>query len=348
MLGKRKTGNERWVRNVITELRTSSDHDLVAFTTDAGVELPGGVERRVLRPAWPVARQLWSLRRAVRRARIDVLLVQYVAPQRLPCPVVTVVHDVSFIEHPQWFSPLERVWMRRLITRTMRRASAVITVSAFSKSEIVRLIGTNPSKIVVAHDGVDPVFLEASPGEQHPDPAAVLAVGNITTRKNLGTLISAYHRLLGARPTAPTLLVAGQDAHGAGPIHEAAAPLGAAVRFLGYVDDADLARLMRTAVVVTYPSRYEGFGLPVVEAMAAGTPVIASDIPVMREVAGDAALLVPPEDAAGWADAMERILEDAGLRQRLAAAGRERATRYTWERCAATVRDVLERAVASA
>lgn len=342
MLGKHKTGNERWVRNVIAEMRAAPDHDLVAFVAEAEVDLPDGIERRALRPTNPAARQLWSLRKAVREARVDVLLVQYVAPARLPCPVVTVVHDVSFLEHPEWFSPLERLWMPRLIPKTMRQASAVITVSAFSKSEIVRLTGTAPSKVAVAHDGVDPVFRTPAPS---PEAAPYfLAVGNVTPRKDLPVAISSYGRARTSRSDFPALLIAGQDSYGASETHRTAARVGPSVRFLGYVDDGTLAGLMQHAVAVLYPSRYEGFGLPVVEAMAAGAPVIASDIPVMREVAGDAAALVPLDDAEAWVDALRRLADDAGHRGQRIAAGKERAAAFTWGRCAREVLGTIERA----
>lgn len=343
MLGKRKTGNERWVRNVLVQLRTLTDHDLIAFVADDTTDLPPGVERRVIRPAWPFARQLWSLRRAVRAALVDVLLVQYVAPAHLPCPVVTVVHDVSFVEHPRWFSPLERIWMQRLIPRTMRAAAFVVTVSEFSRDEIARLTETDPSRIVVAPDGVDPVFREpARPPEAEP---YFLAVGNITPRKDLPIAIEAHARARGNRPDFPVLLVAGQDTYGASATHAAAKRTGA-VRFLGYVDDGALAGLTGHALALLSPSRYEGFGLPALEAMAAGAPVIASDIPVMREVTGEAALLIPVGDAAAWADAILKIHDDVDLRQRMIAAGRARAARFTWERCAEMVLRALEEAAA--
>jgi glycosyltransferase involved in cell wall biosynthesis len=280
------------------------------------------------------------------RDRLDVLLVQYTGPPVAPCPVVTVVHDVAFALFPASFSRTERLWMPRTIPWTMRRAARVITVSEFSRSEIERVYGLSADRVSVAPDGVDPAFL-SPPGRPAVDPPFLMAVGNVQPRKGLGTLVEAYRELVRRRPDIPErLVIVGQPWHAseAASLALSTADLRRDGRlvFTGYVDDPSLAALYASATALAFPSTYEGFGLPPVEAMAAGTPAVVSDIPVMREVAGDAALRVPPGDPTAWARALLEVTTDAKLRNDLIRRGRERAASFTWDRTAEAVIEALE------
>jgi glycosyltransferase involved in cell wall biosynthesis len=172
-------------------------------------------------------------------------------------------------------------------------------------------------------------------------------VGNLQPRKNLETLVEAYARVVQSRPDLPERLVlVGKEVYAAGPVYERAATLrqSGRVLFTGYLPHQDLIGLLQGATAFAYPSVYEGFGLPPVEAMVAGVPALVSDIPVMREVAGEAALRLPPLDPAAWADALMKVATDARLRSSLIERGRARAARYTWEACAEVVLAALERA----
>jgi glycosyltransferase involved in cell wall biosynthesis len=349
-IGQRKTGNERFVSHVVRELEAICDHHLVLYFTDpvsAGQWRSDRVTVRMLRPKHPLLRIPLVLPIAARRDRLDVLLVQYTGPPILSCPLVTVVHDISFASHPEYFRWSQAAWMRLAIPWTMRRAARVVTVSDFSRAEIERRYGFDTDQIVVAHDGVDPAFAEPVGLQPPVAPPFFLAVGNLQPRKNLETLITAFelvkHRNSAIREK---LVIVGQDFYQANEIRTLGDELvrTGAIVFAGYVDDPTLVSLMQAATAFAYPSAYEGFGLPVVEAMAAGVPVLVSDIPVMREVARDGALRVDAFDVPGWAAALERATLDADLRRKLIDAGRRRSRDFTWRKCSETILDTLETA----
>jgi glycosyltransferase involved in cell wall biosynthesis len=350
-IGERKTGNERFISHVVRELQAICDHNLVLYFTDpvsAGLWRSDRVLVRVLRPKQPVLRIALALPIAARRDRLDVLLVQYTGPPILSCPLVTVVHDISFASHPEYFHWSQAAWMRLAIPWTMRRAARVVTVSDFSRAEIERRYGFYDDQIVVAYDGVDPAFAEPAELQSPVAPPFFLAVGNLQPRKNLETLIRAFALLKQRNPAIrEKLVIVGQDFYQANGIRTLGDELvrSGAIVFAGYVDDPTLVSLLQAATAFAYPSAYEGFGLPVVEAMAAGVPVLVSDIPVMSEVAGDGALRVDAFDVPAWAVALERVTLDADLRRNLTDAGTRRSRDFPWRKCAETILDTLEAAV---
>lgn len=335
-IGERRTGNERFIANVLRELRDLCDHEFVLFfTSTRAAHEWAGWHSRVIRPRSPWLRIPFSLPMAARRERLDVLLTQYTAPRWPGCPVVTVVHDVSFAEHPEFFTGVERLWMPRTIPATMRRAERVVTVSEFSKGEIQRIYGVPEAKIVVAPDGVDPVLvIESAPNGSEP---YFLFVGTTSPRKNLQTLLSAFASMRRRNPEVrERLKVVGPG--------EPGQPQDG-VEYLGYVDDPQLAGLLQHATALCFPSIYEGFGLPPLEAMAVGTRVLVSDIPAMREVCGEAASYLTPNDAEAWTGEMLRSATDLTLRTSSAEIGRKRASEFTWTRTARAVLSALEEAV---
>ena len=343
VVGRRQTGNERVMSNLITALGEVSGHRLVVYFTlpEAAAEwrsrAGGRLEIRMLRPTNPFVRIPLALPWLARRDRLDVLLSHVNAPPVAPCPVVTLIHDVAFARHPEYFSRLERAYMNR----------TVITVSGFTRDEVVALYGIPAAKITVAHNGVDPQFLDGVSRSAPVEPPFFLAIGNLQPRKNLVTLIRAYRRLVRERPDVPErLVIVGKEFFRAGSLYAEADELRRAGRivFTGYLADDELVGLLQRATAFAYPSVYEGFGLPVVEAMAVGAPAMAADIPVMREVAGADAMLLPVTDEAAWADGLARMASDQALRSSLAARGRERAAGFSWERSARAVVSTLERA----
>jgi glycosyltransferase involved in cell wall biosynthesis len=354
-IGERKTGNERFISNVARELREICEHELVLFFTEEEAARHWPRDRRtevqVVRPAEPLVRVPLALPALARREKLDVMLVQYSAGPFMPCPVVTVVHDVSFATQPESFSRYERFWMPRTIPATMRRAARIVTVSGFSRDEISRVYGIPAERIVIAPDGVDPVFAEPAELTGPWKPPFFLWVGNIEPRKNLRVAIEAFRTMLNEHPDMmERLLIVGEARYEADRVRQDAADLERTgrVAFLGWVGDEELNALLRNATALVYPSVYEGFGLPVVEAMASGTPVLAGDIPVMHEVSAGACVLLPPHEPQGWAEAMHLIATDDAWRNDIVARGLERSKEFTWRRTAEAVLEALEGAAAKA
>jgi glycosyltransferase involved in cell wall biosynthesis len=293
----------------------------------------------------------WStvgLPRAAARAGVDVIHAPaYTAPLWSRTPVVLTIHDVSYERHPEWY-PYQRDLLRRVFYRRSARAAAwVVTDSAFSAGEIAAAYQIPRERITVAPLGVSNHFAPVDrPNETLPAGITMpflLHVGDLHERRNLPLIV---HAMFAAqrRPGMPplSLVLAGVD-RGIGDrlraeAREAKSP--EAVICLGAVNDDQLLTLYRAAAALVYPSRYEGFGLPVLEAMACGTPVIASRAASIPEVLGNAGVLLDPDDEPGWAEAIARVVGDEWERGRLRKAGLTRAKTFTWARTAAITLDV--------
>jgi glycosyltransferase involved in cell wall biosynthesis len=273
----------------------------------------------------------------------DVLHVQYVAPiTRLP--VVTAIHDVSFEDVPGLFSRLTTWRLKATVRLSAVRSAAVVTLSEFTRARVIHHYGLAPERVVVAPAGVsgrwrrldEREMLARLEGVMLP-PRFVLAVGNLHPRKNIPRLIRAVDRLRRSGLDDVGLVLAGQTAWHAVEVDEAIRRVGGSdwVVRPGYVPDAVLEALYGAALVVAYPSLYEGFGLPVAEALAIGAVVVASNTTSIPEVAGDAAVLVDPSDDDAIADGLRAAATDMALRERLHEAGPRRAAELTWGACAA-------------
>ena len=246
------------------------------------------------------------------------------------------VHDLSFARFPQYAEAGNLKRIEKRFTLSLERADAIIAVSEFSKRELVEICGVSPDRVTVTSHGVR-IAPRLRPARPVPFPY-FLFVGTIEPRKNLGTLLDAWRILKGRNGARWThrLFVVGRHGWRCTPAKEQAREKGvdADVIVLDYVRDEDLPDLYGAAEALVYPSLYEGFGFPPLEAMACGTPVIASNAPAIPEVVGDAAVLCDPRDAEGFAEAMLRVRDDAALRTDLSARGLARAGRFTWERTA--------------
>ena len=268
-----------------------------------------------------------------------VFAPNFVAPRPLAAsrgPLVATVHDMTLHRTPWAMRDETRADLERKLGRTIARAHAVITPTETVRDELLEHWGATAGAVHAIHEAGR--LHHAGPGELPPDVPArfVLHVGTIEPRKNVATLLDAWPRLRAAAPDAPPLVLCGKLGWRRESIEGdlARADAGGWLRWLGYTPDETLRTLYERAVLVVCPSHYEGFGLPLVEAMSAGTPIVCSDIPVFREVAADAALFVPPDDPPGWARAVAELLADPDGARRLAARGTARARDFSWRRTA--------------
>jgi len=272
----------------------------------------------------------------------------HLLPRFSAVPSVFTLHDLTCRLYPAAHMPLNRWFHLLSMPRFLRQAEAVIAVSESTRRDAVRLFGIDEGKVHVVYEGVSPRFRPASHAEvaavrqKYGLPEAmILFVGTIEPRKNLGTLVDAWAALR-AQGAPQRLVIAGRRGWRCGAFFARLRELGVEeeVTLPGFVEEADLPALYSAAELFAFPSLYEGFGLPVLEAMACGTPVVCSDRSSLPEVAGEAALLAGPTDVAAWVGAMGRALADPALRAKLRAAGLARARRFTWQAAAEGTRQV--------
>ncbi|MSR05443.1 MAG: glycosyltransferase family 1 protein [Gemmatimonadetes bacterium] len=291
------------------------------------------------------ARDMWwgpvGVARAARAAGADLLhLPVPVGPLAGGFPFVVTIHDLAVLTFPQYFRPWFRNVARVMLPRVARAARAVLTVSEASKRELVEHLGLSPERVVVTPNGVDPEFQPEDPegprarevrGRLNLPASFILCVGTVEPRKNLPRVFEAL-AVLRRQAGDVRLIHAGPDGWLHRDTHAAVARHGltGAVTFLGRVPRTDLPVLYSLARLLAYPSVCEGFGFPVLEAMACGCPVLTADRSSLPEVAGDAAVLVDPYSVTAIAEGMTRLWHDEALRARLALLGRARARRYVW------------------
>ena len=262
---------------------------------------------------------------------------------------VVTIHDATYADTPECFSKPFAAWYGYLLPRLARRVRRVMTVSEFSRGRLADLTGLDPAAIDVIPNGVDPRFAPPSAAavaavrRQYDLPGPyVLSLGSIEPRKNLATLLRAWPSVAARRPELTLAVAGGGNAiYGSVGIDPATLPR---VKLLGYVDDAALPALYGSCEAFVFPSVYEGFGLPPLEAMACGAAVVCSDATALPDVVGDAAVLVNPKDAGGMADAIVRVTDDPALRATLAGRGRARAATFNWDDSAELVWQSLARA----
>lgn len=262
---------------------------------------------------------------------------------------VCTIHDLIPMDHPEWFNPKFSSWYRWLFPKLAPRLRHVIAISEFTKGRVMELLGVESERITVVPNGVDSAFTPRGPEEVAavrralgiPSERYLLSVSSVEPRKNIGRLLQAWERVSGRIGRDIHLVIAG--AQGASLVFAGVRleKLPDRVHFTGYVRQEDLPVLYSGALAFVYPSLYEGFGLPPLEAMAAGTAVVTSNGTSLPEVVGGDAVLIDPLSVESIAEGMLRVAEDGGLRERLRTAGRARAARLTWDNTAALTRKVL-------
>lgn len=355
----RSAGVHQYILHLLRHLASADDH--IRFSALTGAEAPQpATDLRLLRSRWrtgrPPVRVLWEQLvqpRVLRQIGADLAHGPvFIGPLVAQCPVVITIHDLSFIRFPHLFRPANRLYLTLLTRRSAHRARRLIAVSHHAASETTRLLGIPREKIDVVYHGVDPAFRPLPA----PEVAAfrtrrdlpeqfVLFVGTLEPRKNLTRLIQAFARI----DAGPVKLVL---AGGAGWLNQnlfaTVEELGLTdtVIFPGYVHSEELPLWYNAATVFAYPSLYEGFGMPVTEAQACGTPVLTSRSSSLPEAAGDAALFVDPQDVDEIAAGLDRLLTDAELRQDLSSRGLAHAGSFSWSRTARQTAQVYRRALA--
>jgi glycosyltransferase involved in cell wall biosynthesis len=346
-----KTGDRTYALNLLRALaQVDTENEYLYYTWEPTTltEVGSPRVRSVLLPASP--RWTWTpvvFPRDLGRQHVDLAHVQYLIPPIAPCPIVTTIHDVAFRKFPALFPLKHRVLLNGLIPLATHNSAMVITGSESTRQDLIELFGVAPDKVAVTPYAADPIY---QPMDRDAARRAVrsrlrvpspylLSVGVLQPRKNLPRLVRAYNRIASKIPH--RLVLVGKEGWAGEALQEAIAeaPLGREPIFTGYVADADLPALYAGADLFVYPSLYEGFGLPPLEAMACGTAVLTSNTSSLPEVVGDAGVTVDPTDTSALSAAIEALLGDEPRRQALETAGLARARQFNWER---TARETVE------
>jgi glycosyltransferase involved in cell wall biosynthesis len=348
-----------YIRNLLRQLaRTDQETEYVllcqerdrriAEELELGRNFRAAVDRS---PSYSLREQI-TVPAALARQRPDVFHApHYVLPPLTRCPSVVTIHDCIHLMFPQYLpNRLALAYARSSIWMAARRASRILTVSEASKRDILRFFDVSPGKITVIYNGIDERFHRRPPEDEivrvreryQLEGDFVLYAGNVKPHKNLGRLLDAFDLVRREGLAHLKLVVIGDEISKYTELRRAVHRLNLHkhVRFLGFKPDAMLAVLYRLAAVFVFPSLYEGFGLPPLEAMASGTPVVTSNVSSLPEVVGDAAVLVDPTDAESIADGMRRVLTDPALAASLSTRGLTRAAEFSWERSVRQIRAI--------
>jgi glycosyltransferase involved in cell wall biosynthesis len=352
-IGQHLTGNETYIKNLLNcfaALDRKADFVTYVSRDDAFEEVPERFHKRRV-AINPFVRLGFDLPRRLRQDRPNLLHVQYTAPVFCTVPVVVSVHDVSFLEHPEYFTSFRALQLRYTVQRTVKSAACVLTPSEFSKRRIMDAYGLDEEKVVVMPNGVCSSFRPISReiaqrwalstlGLKAP---FVLTVGDLQPRKNHVSLMRAFEQLVRAYPQLPHhLVIVGKETWHAEAVRASArkSSVSDRIHFTGFVSDADLLKLYGACDLFVYPSFYEGFGLPILEAMACGRAVACSNTSAMPEVADSAALLFDPHSVDDILLSMRDLLLNPELRARMERLGAQRAPMFSWEKSASRTLDL--------
>lgn len=367
-IGKKRTGDEAVFLNLVRNLaKIDSENEYFLFTdiTDTpiiqfmGVRL--GIEGKEnfkiisLKTSNKFTWNFWTLSNYLRKNPVDIYHTQYILPFFVPKKIklITHIHDVSFLVYPQHIRPLDLFFLKTLIPRSIRKASKVLTVSDFSKDEIMKYYKTPAEKIAVIPNAVggnfEREFSEEELGairKRYDLPEKyLLYVGTLQPRKNIPFLIEVFARLKDKLPDYKLVLVGSRSAHNYDSrIEEAIAKheLSGRVLFPGYVESAELPALYRLAALFVFPSLYEGFGIPLLETFAAGTPAVAAGIPSLREVGGDASIYFDPLSLDKAAEIIYNAIDSPEMRRQAVDSGKSRIAFYSWRRSAEKLLDIYK------
>jgi len=356
----RRAGLGRYAQELTRALVAQGEHDYVAFYHQRGQAhldppmdtLPQLTTRLSVRPwrLWAMLAHLSGVTQDGMFPAVDLFhATEHLLPRLRRIRTVFTLHDLIFRFDPTSHLPLNRVYLNLMMPRFLRAANTVVAVSECTKRDAVQLYDIPAEKIHVIPEGVDARFKPSHPervehvrSAYHLPERFVLCIGTIEPRKNLPILFEALVSRREQGLEIWPLVIAGKPGWLYEPILQRVTELGLQdlVHLTGFFPDDDLPALCNAATLLAMPSRYEGFGLPVLEAMACGTPVVCSNTSSLPEVAGDAALLVPPDDVRGWSEAIARVLTDDALRAQMRERGLAHAAHFTWEQAARQTADL--------
>lgn len=353
-------GNESYATNLIealAEIDSVNDYTLYVTRDEAVARFRGrwpNFKVRSTLPHTPLIRIPLTLSAELRRHPVDVLHVQFTSPPFAPCPVVVSIHDLSFEHLPETFNRRSRAQLRFTVRRSARKAARVLALSEHTRHDIISTYKIAPNLVtaipIAAPTHFCPVDDETELQRVRQtygiNGEYILSVGSIQPRKNLSRLLSAYEGLRRSRPkgTLPQLVLVGKRAWLYRETLKAIEEFGAGVIVTGYVPEADLPALYSGALCFVYPSFFEGFGLPPLEAMKCGTPVVTGDRTSLPEVVGDAGVLVNPFDTEAIASAISSLIDDSSLRSRLRIKSLNRARIFDWSETAKRTLEVYKQA----
>jgi glycosyltransferase involved in cell wall biosynthesis len=367
----RQAGLSRYIYELLLKLPQAEPHiKLTAFTGNGPIspDFLAGMPRNLklsqsrlptvkapVRIAWEQA----VLPFAAAGARLDLLHCPVnVRPLFSPCPVVITIHDLIFLRYPQGFHPAKRAYLAAMTGWSARHAAHIIAVSEATRQDVIKLLGVRPGRVTTIHNGVGEQFKPVPQDERDRFRAQkgisgriLLYVGTLEPRKNLAMLLNAFRPIAGDPAFSDlTLVIGGSKGWYYDEIFSTAERLGLAsggrVRFLGRVPDEELALWYNVASVFAYPSIYEGFGLPPLEAMACGTPVVVANTSSLPEVVGDAGELAGPEDVGAWSRALRSLLADRERAGEMGRRGMSQARKFSWDRAARETAQVYRQVLA--
>lgn len=356
----RGAGINSYIHNLLTHLpRVDRDNRYTAFIGDGrftSSELTLRLSR--LPTSRPMVRIFWEQAVqpfALRKEGVGLIhALAFVTPLLSPCPSVVTVYDLSFLLYPDRFKRAKRFYLSLFTRLSARKARRIIAISESTKRDVVRLLGVPPDKVEVVYCGLDDAFrplaedqVAAFRSERGLSERFILFVGTIEPRKNVTRLIEAFANLLTCQLADLKLVIGGAKGWFYEDVFARAEELGleGQVMFPGYIPASELPLWYNAAELFVYPSLYEGFGLPPLEAMACGTPVVTANTSSLPEVVGEAGLTVAPLDVEALAEAMRRVLNDATLRREMRERGLQRAQSFSWTKTARETVQVYRRAM---
>ncbi|MBI5878797.1 MAG: glycosyltransferase family 4 protein [Chloroflexi bacterium] len=361
----RGAGIHRYIHQTLVNLpAVAPRHRFRVYLNDRQMQSPDPAMqlRRTRFPAQkPLPRIVWeqfALAAATYRDRLDLLhAMAFARPLVSHCPVVLTIYDMSFMRMPERFPAFQRAYLRLMTRWSARHAARIIVISQSTRNDVVHYCGVPAERVRVVYCAADAAFRPAARAAveefrtRNGLPAHfILYLGTLEPRKNVPALVRAYAQMRrrNGAGDAPKLVIAGAKGWGYDDVFAAAEQSGVRddVIFAGFVPQDELPLWYNAADVFVYPSLYEGFGLPVLEAMACGTPAITSSVSSLPEVAGDAALTIAPDDSAALSDAMASALHDSGLRAGMRERGLRQASRFDWRTAALETARIYDEALA--